>query len=88
MVFRIGGDEFAILLPQTNATQATEVVQRILLKYIEAHYSKTSLSIGIVSCPRNPIKALDLDVQLMKDRADKAMYEAKNSGRNCVVCRL
>jgi two-component system cell cycle response regulator len=88
LVFRIGGDEFAILLPQTNATQATEVVQRILLKYIEAHYSKTSLSIGIVSCPRNPKKALDVDVQLMKDRADKAMYEAKNSGRNCVVCRL
>ena len=88
LVFRIGGDEFAILLPQTNATQATEIVQRILLRYIEAHYSKTSLSIGIVSCPRDPERALDVDVQFMRDRADKAMYEAKNSGKNCVVCRL
>jgi two-component system cell cycle response regulator len=88
LVFRIGGDEFAILLPQTNASQATEIVQRILLKYIEAHYSKTSLSIGIVSCPRNTENALDMDVQFLRDRADKAMYEAKNSGRNCVVCRL
>jgi two-component system cell cycle response regulator len=88
MVFRIGGDEFAVLLPQTNATQATEIVQRILLKYIEAHYAKTTLSIGIVSCLRNPAKSHDENVQFMRDRADKTMYEAKNSGKNCVVCRL
>ena len=88
MVFRIGGDEFAVLLPQTSATQATEIVQRILLKYIEAHYAKTTLSIGIVSCLRNSAMSHEVDVQFMKDRADKAMYEAKNGGKNCVVWRL
>jgi diguanylate cyclase (GGDEF)-like protein len=88
MSFRIGGDEFAVLLPQTSATQATEIVQRILLRFIEANYGKTTLSIGIVSCRRNKDLGLDEDVQRMKERADKAMYEAKNSGKNCVTCRL
>lgn len=88
MAFRLGGDEFAVILPQTTANQATEIVQRILLKYLEENYGKTTLSIGIVSCARNEKKDLDTDLEYMKDRADKAMYEAKNSGKNCVVCRI
>jgi len=88
MTFRLGGDEFAVLLPQTSANQATEIVQRILLRYIEANYGKTTLSIGIVSCDRNDELDLEEDISRMKDRADKAMYEAKNSGKNCVICRL
>lgn len=88
MGFRIGGDEFAVLLPQTSATQATEIVQRILLKYIEGGYGNTSLSIGIVSCARDESISQDEDVEKMKEKADKAMYEAKRSGKNCVICRL
>ncbi len=88
MVFRLGGDEFAVLLPQTNGNQATEIVQRILLKYIEANYGKTTLSIGIVSCQRDPELNKPEDIVRMKDKADKAMYEAKNSGKNCVICKI
>ncbi|MDJ0624178.1 MAG: diguanylate cyclase [Desulfocapsaceae bacterium] len=88
MAFRLGGDEFAVLLPQTSATQATEIVQRILLKYLEENYGKTTLSIGIVSCERDEKIELEQDLLRMKDRADKAMYEAKKGGKNCVVCRI
>ena len=88
MAFRLGGDEFAVLLPQTSATQATEIVQRILLKYLEENYGKTTLSIGIVSCERDEKINLEQDLLRMKDRADKAMYEAKKGGKNCVVCRI
>ncbi len=88
MAFRLGGDEFAVLLPQTSANQATEIVQRILLRYIESNYGKTTLSIGIVSCDRDPELELEEDINRMKERADKAMYEAKKSGKNCVICRL
>ena len=88
MVFRLGVDEFAVLLPQTSGNQATEIVQRILLKYIEANYGKTTLSIGIVSCQRDPELSKPEDVTRMKDKADKAMYEAKNSGKNCVICKI
>lgn len=88
MAFRLGGDEFAVLLPQTSATQATEIVQRILLKYLEENYGKTTLSIGIVSCDRDEKLNLDDDLLRMRERADKAMYEAKKGGKNCVVCRI
>lgn len=88
MSFRLGGDEFAVLLPQTTADQATEIVQRILLKYIECEFGTTTLSIGVVSCRRNMDVPLNEDETAMKERADQAMYDAKHSGKNCVVCRI
>ncbi len=88
MSFRLGGDEFAVLLPQTNADQATEIVQRILLRYVERCLGQTTLSIGVVSCMRNKDLPLELDVKQMIERADQAMYDAKRSGKNCIVCRL
>ncbi len=88
MTFRLGGDEFAVLLPQTSADQATEIVQRILLRFVEHGYDGTTLSIGIISCKRDGTLDLEEDGDHMKERADKAMYEAKNSGKNCVVFRM
>ncbi len=88
LCFRLGGDEFAVLLPQTNATQATEIVQRILLKFVESNFDGTTLSIGIVSCVRNSSVHLLEDITAMQKRADQAMYDAKHSGKNCVVCRI
>lgn len=88
LCFRLGGDEFAVLLPQTTATQATEIVQRILLKFVESDFAGTTLSIGIISCfRRKDIGALD-DLTHMLKRADQAMYDAKASGKNCVICRI
>ncbi|WP_163336107.1 diguanylate cyclase [Desulfopila sp. IMCC35008] len=88
MCFRLGGDEFAVLLPGTNATQATEIVQRILLRYAESSFGSTTLSIGIIACKRDKDLELAEDEERMKKRADEAMYEAKHSGKNCVVCRI
>ena len=88
MTFRLGGDEFVVLLPQTNATQATEIVQRILLHFVEKNFNTVTLSIGIVSCHRNAAIPLEKDGKNMEERADQAMYEAKKSGKNCVVCRI
>ena len=88
MCFRLGGDEFAVLLPQTNGDQATEIVQRILLKYVEGGYGSTTLSIGVVSCRRDKSKSIEVDESRMRRKADQAMYDAKNSGKNCVICRI
>jgi len=87
MSFRLGGDEFAVLLPQTNADQATEIVQRILSKFIERNLGKTTLSIGVVPCPRNRELPLEIDERRLREQGDQAMYEAKKKGKNCVVCR-
>ena len=88
MSFRIGGDEFAVLLPQTNADQATEIVERILLQFIERNLGKTTLSIGVVPCPRNRKLPLEIDERQMRGRGDQAMYEAKKKGKNCVVLQV
>ncbi|MGB3212749.1 MAG: diguanylate cyclase [Desulforhopalus sp.] len=88
MCFRIGGDEFAVLLPQATASQGTEIVQRILLSFVEQRFEPTSLSIGLVSCKRNENLLREIDEIAIKERADKAMYDAKNNGKNCVVTRV
>lgn len=88
MTCRLGGDEFAVLLPETSADQATEIVQRILLRFVELSYGKTTLSIGIVSCKRDKNIPVDTDEKNIKERADQAMYEAKKSGKNCVICKM
>ena len=88
LCFRLGGDEFAVLLPQTTATQATEIVQRILLKFVESDFGGTTLSIGIISCYRKKDVSATEDLTHMLKRADQAMYDAKNSGKNCVICRI
>ncbi|NNK97079.1 MAG: diguanylate cyclase [Desulfobacterales bacterium] len=88
LCFRLGGDEFAVLLPQTTATQATEIVQRILLKFVESNFNGTTLSIGIVSCKRDKDVSAEEDLAQMQKRADQAMYDAKHSGKNCVICRI
>lgn len=88
MCFRLGGDEFAVLLPQATSIQGTEILQRILLSFVEQHFGTTSLSIGLVSCRRNPKKSQKKDDEEIKERADKAMYDAKAKGKNCVVTKF
>ena len=83
---RFGGDEFIVLLPETNNKGALEMAERIR-KAVEisrfdvrsAHASIT-VSLGIASYPED---GGNLDVIL--DKADKAMYRAKQRGRNRVV---
>lgn len=85
MCFRLGGDEFAVLLPQATPSQGTEIVQRILLSFLERGYGTTTLSIGLVACNRDEEVPREEDERAMIELADKAMYDAKNSGKNCVI---
>lgn len=83
---RYGGDEFILLLPETGASGARELAERIRRaiedKPLDARGQEvhTSVSIGIASFPGHGI-----DLQSIVNKADQAMYLAKKTGRNRVV---
>jgi diguanylate cyclase (GGDEF)-like protein/PAS domain S-box-containing protein len=85
---RYGGDEFVILLPQTNAQQALPIAERIhagvasMRMEIDKSPLGVTLSIGIAEMWREPPDAL---VEIVAQRADKALYAAKAEGRNRTV---
>jgi len=76
---RYGGDEFIILLPETNARQARFIAERICSK---VRPFAITLSVGIAEFLHNPT---DENVERVIRRADAALYEAKARGRNCIV---
>lgn len=84
-VARTGGDEFIILLPeiaQPNdaCTVAEKIIQAVSAPFrIDDHIIDTSASIGIAIYP---IDGAD-DIEALMKKADLAMYEAKQEGRNC-----
>ena len=81
---RYGGEEFIIILHDTNLKSALELSERIRtevasLKISEIGEQPISASLGItIFNPKTP------DADLIK-QADIALYEAKESGRNCIV---
>ncbi len=83
LVFRLGGDEFLVLLPQlSNSTEAAQIAQRVLKSLaepmlIEGIEVQISGSIGISIFPRD-----GMDMQSLVNAADNAMYHAKQSGKN------
>lgn len=83
---RFGGDEFVIILPNTNLENTVIIAERVREKIanfvhnIEEHIIQTTVSIGIAS-----YNSLDDDVNQIIKRADQALYNAKSRGRNCSI---
>ncbi|GAA6185562.1 diguanylate cyclase [Aliiglaciecola sp. 2_MG-2023] len=78
---RFGGDEFIVLLPDTNQQTAMMVGNRLL-----AHINGMQLNDGeplSISIGITEMQADD-DFESLFKRADSALYEAKRSGRNCI----
>ena len=78
-VFRIGGDEFAVLLPETDEQAAAIALER-LRSEVESTVLPVTMSCGIAALDPE----MD-DIDDLCERADIALYEAKRSGRNRVV---
>ncbi len=82
---RYGGDEFAILLPETGKIAALNVGQRILEGIARFRFKTESdkavgvitISIGLATFPRNGDK-----YQTLIESADKALYKGKEMGKN------
>ncbi len=77
-VFRYGGEEFLVVLPETDLDRACEAAER-LRKAVEAEAGGVTISLGVASLT----ESLQEKDQLI-DAADKALYRAKENGRNRV----
>jgi diguanylate cyclase (GGDEF)-like protein len=78
--YRFGGDEFVVLLPETDIVGAFVVAEKIRLGAEDLELSvgsQTSVSIGLVSHPEDGLNAEEL-----MHAADRAMYQAKSLGKN------
>ncbi|MFD2166472.1 diguanylate cyclase [Thalassotalea euphylliae] len=82
---RIGGEEFVVFLPLTDADSAHSYAERIRHDIEAQHlvYESTNITYT-VSIGISELTANDTDIESMLKRADKALYDAKGSGRNQV----
>jgi diguanylate cyclase (GGDEF)-like protein len=81
LMARWGGEEFLVLLPDTHAAQAAMIIQRLLTRMPTIPHASApplTFSAGVTESRR------DETVEDAVARADAAMYEAKESGRNTV----
>ncbi len=83
---RIGGDEFALLLPDTTIAQACEVIERIRVllgaRHLAEHDGAAAILISVgVAEMGGPTDTIDG----LLGRADRALYGAKRAGRNQIM---
>ena len=89
LVGRLGGEEFAVMLPDTSFERAREIAERLRKRIEESELHlpdgetvlRYTVSIGLAHLPAGQAAEVD---QLLQ-RADAALYEAKHAGRNKVA---
>lgn len=84
--FRMGGDEFLLLLPETNEKQASVLSERLRKKIEKQKIMDNkgnaffvTASFGVVEYTQR-----EISIEVLTRRADEALYQAKKSGRNKV----
>jgi two-component system cell cycle response regulator len=85
---RYGGEEFVVIMPETNANDANMIAERLRSSIEEAAFFlgsardtlEVTCSVGVAVAQTN-----ELDYETLLKRADEALYVAKRSGRNKVV---
>jgi diguanylate cyclase (GGDEF)-like protein len=84
-VARFGGEEFVVLLREVGEHDAHELAERIRLVIAESRIPFGGKELGVtVSIGCAAITAHDRDIEELIERADRALYAAKGSGRNCI----
>ena len=84
MLFRYGGEEFVIVLPETDEAGMLRLAKRIRrrVEKLETQFNSQTIQIT-VSLGITTLREADDDKSLIA-RADEALYRAKRDGRNCI----
>ncbi|MBF0527348.1 MAG: GGDEF domain-containing protein, partial [Deltaproteobacteria bacterium] len=77
--FRVGGDEFAVIVPEAKIREASSLAERLRASYEAAHLGETTISIGVAGYYPG------LDAKSFYQSTDAALYRAKSLGGNRVV---
>ena len=89
LLFRLGGDEFCCLLPETSLARACEIGERVRVRFAAATMDlanvkvKVTASIGVASA-----ETFGYAIDVLLHEADMAVYDAKRQGRNKVVVAM
>ena len=89
LIGRLGGEEFAVLLPHADGARALEVAEKLRLLFRGLSFPGSHPPISIsASFGVAMLDANSDDIESLMQKADEALYEAKRSGRNkCTVWR-
>jgi diguanylate cyclase (GGDEF)-like protein len=84
---RFGGEEFALLLPNTTLEAAKVIAERLRLAIAIGNFLPESQPPLIVTASMglSLIQLQDQAIEAILRRVDDALYRAKRSGRNCLV---
>jgi two-component system cell cycle response regulator len=90
MPCRMGGEEFVVIMPETNTDMAMIIAERVRLKVAEnafiasnGRHLEITVSVGVTTS-----QGQGDGVESMLKRADRGLYEAKSSGRNRVIISM
>jgi len=82
LVSRMGGDEFAVVMPDTDLDAALQVGERLSARVGDTPIDGVAVTVSIGGAASEPSMEDELDTILQ--RADAALYAAKRAGGNCV----
>ncbi len=87
-IFRYGGEEFVVILSRINAKTATQLAEKICRQVEKDCFVDGDKKFQVTISIGGAIISKDDTEMSLFERADKAMYRAKNNGRNQVVMAL
>jgi diguanylate cyclase (GGDEF)-like protein len=86
LIARLGGEEFVVLLPATDAGEATMIAERLRAAIANGAISAGAAAIDVRASIGGSLLASSIDMlDMLLDRADAALYRAKREGRNRVM---
>jgi len=82
---RVGGEEFAIVMPETDMKEGEELCERIRLAVSSTEIMISSVGISVsVSMGVSEVRSDELTISGAMIRADQALYDSKHKGRNLI----